>query len=526
MTAPVYPGLPYRSVRGALRLSTLDGALAAIFGALTGGVFLTGFALRLGANDLVIGLLAALPLLATVAQVSGAYLIERVGRRRAVCVGGAGVSRLLWLLALALPLLVSPAPGQAPPGAAIAPWLLLAIAALSALLGSLGGVAWLSWMADLVPIGLRGRYFGSRNLVCGLTSALATVAGGWLLDRFAPAGRPWGFATLFAIAVLAGWASIQFLRRVPEPPAGVEPSPGPFLRRVRLPFADPNFRRFVRFSLLWNGAVQFAAPFFTVYMLERLAVTYVEVASLATISTVAHLVTIRGWGRLADQYGNRPVMLLTGALAVPVPLLWLAVDRANFAWLAPAIHVLGGAAWAGHSLAGSNLLLRLAPRTHNAVYLSTFTALSGIGSAVGPVLAGLLGVSLRSHAIGVGLFVFDHFQLIFACSFAGRMATLPLLRKVDEPKRASVREVIRVLRTVRGVNTLMGVDTLVQFVMVTIRSRAVRPRPARLSTLPTTPVSDYTGAHPDPLGQPAGRTRPAGTRSEGPPLPDSPGASG
>lgn len=494
------PGLPYRSVRGALRLSTLDGALASVFGALTGGVFLTGFALRLGADELLIGLLAALPLLAAVAQLWGAYLVERVGRRRTVCIGGAGGSRLLWLAALGLPLLV-PSAVPAGPGAAqgAGPWLLLAVAALSALLGSLGGVAWLSWMADLVPIGLRGRYFGSRNLVCGLASALATFAGGWYLDRFATTGPPWGFATLFGFAVLAGLASVQYLRRIPEPPAGAAPTRGPFLELARQPFGDRNFRRLVRFSILWNAAVHFAAPFFTVYMLESLRVSYVQVASLATLSTVAHLVTIRGWGRLADEYGNRPVMLVTGALAVPVPLLWLAVDGGNFAWLAPAIHLLGGAAWAGHGLAASNLLLRLAPRAHNAVYFSTFAALSGVGSAVGPVLAGVLGVWLRGQAIALGPFAVDHFQVIFACSFAGRVSTLLLLRRVVEPRQASVRQVIRVLRTVRGMNALMGVDTLVQFVMVTIRGRPGGPRPARLSTLPTAASGDYTRAH---LGHP------------------------
>ncbi len=523
----VRPGLPYGSVRGALRLSTLDGALAAVFGALTGGVFLTGFALRLGANELLIGLLAALPLLAAVAQLWGAYLVERVGRRRTVCIGGAGASRLLWLAALGLPLLVPAGAADAVPAGArsaggTGPWLLLTVAAFSALLGSLGGVAWLSWMADLVPIGLRGRYFGSRNVVCGLASALATFAGGWYLDRFAAAGPPWGFATLFGFAVLAGCGSVGYLRRIPEPPVGAAPTRGPFLELVRQPFGDRNFRQLVRFSILWNGAVHFAAPFFTVYMLESLRVSYVQVASLATLSTMAHLVTIRGWGRLADQYGNRPVMLVTGTLAAPIPLLWLAVDGGNFAWLAPVIHLLGGAAWAGHGLAAGNLLLRLAPRAHNAVYFSTFAALSGVGSAVGPVLAGLLGVWLRGQALALSPFAINHFQVIFACSFAGRVSTLLLLRRVVEPRQASVRQVIRVLRTVRGMNALMGVDTLVQFVMVTIRGRSGGPRLARPSTLSTAASGDYTRAH---LGRPgecerersaSGGERSASDRGAGP----------
>lgn len=497
-------GLPRRSVRGALRLSTLDGALASVFGALTGGVFLTGFALRLGANDLLIGLLASLPLLAAVAQLAGAYLIERVGgRRRAVCIGGAGSSRILWLAALALPLLAA-ADSSWVRGSA--PWGLLAVAALSQVLGSLGGVAWLSWMADLVPIGVRGRYFGSRNVVCGVATALATIAAGWYLDRFAPGGPPWDFATLFLLAVVAGWGSVAYLRKVPERPALPEPRSEPFLDLARRPFADPNFRRFVRFSILFNGAVHFAAPFFTVYMLEALRLSYTQVATLATLSTVAHLVTIRGWGRLADRYGNRPVIVVTAALAAPVPLVWLLVDGDNAAWLTPTVHLLGGSAWAGYGLATSNLLLKLTPRTHNAVYFSMFGALTGIGSAAGPVIGGLVGLWLHGSTLDLGPVVLDSFGVIFACSFAGRVTTVLLLRGVSEPRQASVREVIRMLSTVRGFNTLMGVDEVLQFVVVALRDR-IGLRPARLFPLPGGRAGAYTEGplrRPRPPGAPAG----------------------
>lgn len=482
-------GLPYRSVRSALRLSTLDGALASVFGALTGGVFLTGFALRLGANDLLIGLLAGLPLSAAVAQLAGAYLVERVGRRRTVCIGGAAASRLLWLLALALPLMGAAA---SPAIAATAPAALLVLAALSQVLGSLGGVAWLSWMADLVPIGVRGRYFGSRNLVCGIATALATLAAGWYLDRFAAEGPPWGFATLMALAVAAGLLSVRYLLQIPEPATQeVKLESGPFLELARQPLADRNFRRFVRFSILFNGAVHFAAPFFTVYMLEALRLSYTQVAFLATLSTVAHLVTIRGWGRLADRFGNRPVMTVTASLAAPVPLVWFLVTPENADWLTPVVHLLGGAAWAGYGLASSNLLLRLAPRAHNAVYFSMFGALTGLGSAVGPVLGGLVGVWLRGTLLEVGPVALDSFGVIFACSFVGRAATVLLLRMVTEPKQASVREVIRMLSTVRGFNTLMGVDEVLQFVVVTLRDR-VGLRPARLFHLPGARVAAYT----------------------------------
>ena len=44
-----------------LKNSMYDGAFANAFAALTGGVFLTGFAIYLGMNEFWIGLLAAMP---------------------------------------------------------------------------------------------------------------------------------------------------------------------------------------------------------------------------------------------------------------------------------------------------------------------------------------------------------------------------------------------------------------------------------------------------------------------------------
>src|SRR5688572_7909311 len=62
-----------------LKLSLAEGALATAMGTLQSGVFLMGFALLLGASPLVLGLLAALPALAQLAQLVGAAWMERHG---------------------------------------------------------------------------------------------------------------------------------------------------------------------------------------------------------------------------------------------------------------------------------------------------------------------------------------------------------------------------------------------------------------------------------------------------------------
>jgi len=57
-----------------LRNSFYDGMFANTFATLTGGVFLTGFALYLGLNDFMIGLVASMPFIVTVFQLPAADL--------------------------------------------------------------------------------------------------------------------------------------------------------------------------------------------------------------------------------------------------------------------------------------------------------------------------------------------------------------------------------------------------------------------------------------------------------------------
>src|SRR5882672_9442416 len=65
-----------------MRLSIWDGAFATVHGSLTAGAFLTGFALWLGANDLALGLLTAIPTFAGLVQIVASYFGQRPGPRR------------------------------------------------------------------------------------------------------------------------------------------------------------------------------------------------------------------------------------------------------------------------------------------------------------------------------------------------------------------------------------------------------------------------------------------------------------
>src|SRR5487761_1668058 len=168
--------MEYGKLTRAMRLSIGEGALACAMGTLTGGVFLTGFALALGATSFQIGLLAAMPALANFAQLLGACLIERTGRQKRICLAALALSRALWLVVLMTPLVVWGG------GGAWLVWSLIVLQAASSSLDAIGGVGWLCWIRDLVPETIRIGFRSRRNQIDTVLALSLSVVGGAFID--------------------------------------------------------------------------------------------------------------------------------------------------------------------------------------------------------------------------------------------------------------------------------------------------------------------------------------------------------
>ena len=165
---------------------------------------LTGWAIHLHVGTLLTGVIVALPQLAQIVQIPGAWTTAWLGHRRA-CVWFVGASRLVSLPLALLPLW---RPSQGTAGA-----LLIAVASVAALLGVLGNNAWVAWMGELVPRRIRGRYFGRRVALCTMGSAAASAGAGLLLDWARPRGLTGvALAVLQVTACAAGVATARCSR--------------------------------------------------------------------------------------------------------------------------------------------------------------------------------------------------------------------------------------------------------------------------------------------------------------------------
>jgi len=87
------------------RLVLYDALASEAMSTLTAGVFLTGFLVELGASNLAIGLLAAVPFTVQFLQLPSVVLIERLRARRTIATWAAGIGRSFLLAGATAPFL-------------------------------------------------------------------------------------------------------------------------------------------------------------------------------------------------------------------------------------------------------------------------------------------------------------------------------------------------------------------------------------------------------------------------------------
>ncbi len=441
------PALSRMEVLTGLKMSVWEGSFATVWGALTGGAFLTGFALYLHADSFAIGLLTAIPTFAGLVQILSSYSGERRETRKYFVGWFALIGRLLFLPILLLPIFMH--------HGAIYPFLFLFAA--SYVLMHISVPAWTTWMTDLVPPDYRGRYFGRRNMICGIVGMVVSLPAAWFLD-YTTKQHHWanlGFGTLFGIAIAAALVAFTCILKQPEPPksrpetAATETGFKAVQQYFSAPFADPNFRRLMMFNTLFGTGQFFAAPFFTVYALQVLKMNYVWLQIYAALTSISTLASMPLWGYLGDKFGNKPLLAIGvwGVFTLPISWMWTSPDHAlSTSMLLIEINLIGGMFWAGVALTQFNLLIGFSPQGKTAIYVATMAGVTGLAGGLAPMLGGVVMNALSGwHAVALGLHL-SNYHITFLISALLRIAALPFLAKVVDPRAVDTRAVLRQLR--------------------------------------------------------------------------------
>jgi MFS family permease len=268
------------------------------------------------------------------------------------------------------------------------------------------------------------------------------------------------FCTLFIIASAAGMVCTVLLVKQPEPPKDLAPRHGRFFKLYLAPFKQPNFRRLLRFSVIWQFAFNVASPFFVVYTLAELGASYALAATYTVIHAIFELLGMRVWGHISDRTGNKPVITIAAAVISAVPWIWLFTLKNSFTfyWLLPVLYAAGGFFWAAYNLCSTNIMFRLAPRERSSVYFGAWAACNGLAACAGSLLGGVMGKWAAQHHLKLFFFSLAGLKIVFLLTGVLRIAAAFSLRPIKEVQALRTRQALRLLRHARNWRLMLQED--------------------------------------------------------------------
>ncbi|MCA9735472.1 MAG: MFS transporter [Deferribacteres bacterium] len=479
MNFQVKDHLSEQDINLGLKAVLKDGLTSQSMLTLTSGAFLVAFALELGASNLIVGLLAAIPPLAQLLQIPAIAWVEKIRIRKLITVYFSAVSRIFLLPIAIIPFFWPDQTGL---------FLLIIGLTFHGLLSAPSACAWNSWMRDLIPQDRLGVFFSKRISFAMALGAFISLLAGFMIDfwnKNSPESAIFGYSVLFALACAAGLLGIYFLYNTPEPRMEVAEHNLSLIQLLKQPFSDTNFKNLIVFLGTWNFAINLAAPFFTVYMLQRLSLNMTYVVGLTVLSQIFNFVFLRIWGKISDRFSHKSVISVSGPLFIFCIFGWIFTTMPEkYILTTPLLillHVFMGISTAGVTLAAGNIGLKLAPKGQATAYLAAISFINSLAAGFAPIIGGLfvdyfaehglrLSIDWLSPSSVLSLHPMDirHWDFFFLFAFLMGQYSLHRLALVNEVGHVEENIVIRELftevsRKMGNLSSVTGIRQLVEF---------------------------------------------------------------
>ena len=425
--------------------------------------FLSAFALLIGASNLHIGLLTAIPFVSQALQIVAVVAIERVRMRKAVVIVAYLIAYSTWIPVALIPFIL-----EVPHAGAVT--LLLVFVAIRGVATSFVVTGWNSWLRDIIPADSTGNFFG-RRLRLATIAAIITGLGvavfvDWWKGFASPADEVVGYSIAFLLgSLILGYGAVGFMSRIPEPRmrSPSASSIGGMLKNLSEPFMDSDFRKFINFLFIFYFVINLAVPFFAVYMLKRLELPLSLVVGLGVLSQVSSVIFYQVWGNWADRFGGKVILSISASLYFLVIIGWtfttLPERHGGTIPILVFMHLLLGVALAGVNIGVTSLRMKMAPANQSTSYMAAASLALNAGAGIAPMIGGAFADFFETRSFRIAIqwidsvnvvelpaFSLTGFDFLFAVAFLLGFITVPVLARIRETGETDTETVLNELR--------------------------------------------------------------------------------
>ena len=401
-----------------------------------GTAAMVGLAVLLGAGDMELGLLVAIPQIAALLQIPFSLLVNKTHKRKIWLVTLGLFSRLLWMLFGFLPLL------RRVPDDRLPLYTLIALLGISSCCASVINVTRFPWFSDLAPMRIRGRWFSHRDMINGFLGLLFGLLVAWLLDALGTESR---YIVIFLIGGALGAMDMicfGFVREV----WAADPPKMNIRKNIAHVLGDRPFMRVVIMWTVWCFTANMSGSYLTPYAMNVMGLNFLQITLFGTVAaSLATVLMVPRWGRALDTFGSRSVMLISCIGASLTPLFYLLSTPGNI-WPTLLHNLIGAFFWCGCNLAANSMQLFTSPDPERSTYIAFFSCVTCLaGTALGTLCGGWFLEGCRTAGLFTG--GFDRYKALILLSvilrFASVFVLVPKMKNENEETSLSLMRALR-----------------------------------------------------------------------------------
>ena len=430
-----------RQLRVAQRNFTLFSFLNVISFQLLTGNIIALYALRLGASDLLVGMLYSFIPLGQLLPLVGRAIVRRLGTVRTMGV--------FWIVRYVLmtPILFAPLLARSQSPAAI--WLIAASVVGFNLARGIAITGQNAIIGAITTEAERGSFLARNQLVSHFGAIGTGVAIGLLLQEQSPLFL---FSLLLGVGITVGFASTRVVFRFPEPPAPVRG--GGFLGAVGRALRRAGVPRFILLLAVNGFVASMVLPFLVVYVKRVHDLGDNAIMLLAAVGSVGAVVMALVSGFVIDRVGAKPLMtLFTAILTVTVLLVAVAPPLGSplAVWIyLGAVFFLATFGATGAASAHSVYYFNLTPRAERLNMGILNFLVTGIPASLGALAGGVV----LDRLAAIGLETDAVYRLYYGALVAAYVGILLLTGRLERLGAYHVHDLLSIFVSPRQLHAL------------------------------------------------------------------------
>lgn len=409
--------------------------IQAIFGSaffvLTGGQFLSGFAIYLGASDKLVGYVPLIGSICGIFLIFLSLFIERFTNRKKLVLVFNYISKPMIISMILIPLFI-PKQFQI-----IVMFIILTIAYM---LNAMMGLAINSWFVNVIPPQIRGRYFSVRQIYAVFVSVILPIIAGRILDMVSD---PYiGFVILYSIAFVMFLGENYAFQNIEDTTVESIDKNNLKLRDVfMIPIKNKEFMEYTIMLAVFYLFLYFSVSFTQLYMLRYLKLTYTFIASMTTINALLQIFMYSQWGKFGDRYGHQFVMEVSICFFAVEMALWAMVSQRTMYICIPMIYVISSISNSGFAVGSFNRRYDIIPEKGRSLYDGFFSMVVGLVLLIAPWIGSKMRDLFTDSLYMQQNIEFGEFRIGFAISALG-LILLQLYKLIFKHSKFGVGKII------------------------------------------------------------------------------------